>query len=107
MRQLAASQWRFDRVARLGTNFSDHTIGEEVTRWERKHDGDPNDDTLTKLSRYELRLTHRYNRALTRLAWLQEQRTRSTVLEELAPKIVRNSETNPIPAKDTLTSPRS
>ncbi len=43
-------------------------------------------DTLSKLARYELRLTHRYNRTLTRLAWLRDQRTRSTASENLAKK---------------------
>ena len=38
-------------------------------------------DTLSKISRYEMRLTHRYNRALSRLAWLQDERTSSTTAD--------------------------
>jgi hypothetical protein len=96
--QLAAAQWRLGRAMRLETAFFDHTVDEERDRWRKNYEAEPatdqdrrylvggalvrdagKADTLSKISRYEMRLTHRYNRALARLAWLQDERIRSTI----------------------------
>jgi len=103
--QLANSQWRLGRAARLETAFFDHTIDEERESWVKNYEEEPESaqdirflvgaalvrdsrrgDTLSRLSRYEMRLTHRFNRALSRLAWMQDQRTISTVTKSTSQK---------------------
>ena len=97
VRQLAVTQFRLGRAARLETSLLCDAINDASARWRKGHEGDPNDDgnlpfvigdavrhdardedTLSKVSRYELRLTHLYSRTLSRLSWLQDQRTKST-----------------------------
>lgn len=103
--QLATVQWRLGRAARLETAFCDHTIDEERQSWLENYEEEPQldqdnrflvgaalvrdarrGDTLSRISRYEMRLTHRFNRALSRLAWLQAQRVSSTRSEVPSPK---------------------
>ena len=103
--QLATAQWRLSRAARLETAFFDHTIDEERESWCKNYEEEPQTaqdtrflvgsalvrdarkgDALSKISRYEMRLTHRFNLALSRLAWLQDQRTTSTTADSLSQK---------------------
>ena len=73
VRQLAVTQFHLARAARLETSILRDAISDAFDRWRENYEGEPDEDALSKISRYELRLTHRYNRALSRLAWLQGQ----------------------------------
>jgi hypothetical protein len=117
LRQLADAEWRMRRVPHIEAGVLAKKLHESREHYETHPDqlpGDPDleeaflvgamaasdaagSDILSKLSRYEARLSHRYFRALDHLRRAQERRQNSVPPAAEAATGSENNQRNPIP----------
>jgi hypothetical protein len=117
LRQLADAEWRMRRVPHIEAGVLAKKLHESREHYEAHPDqlpGDPDleesflvgamaasdaagSDVLSKLSRYEARLSHRYFRALEHLRRAQERRQSSVPPPTEAANGSESNQTNPTP----------
>jgi hypothetical protein len=124
LRQLADAEWRMRRVPQIEAGVFAENLHDARRHYEAHPNqlpGDPEQaelymigamaggdaarsDTLSKLSRYEARLSHRYFKALEHLEQLQRRRKSQTPPPGPAEAATETGQTNPIPPSGASSS---